>query len=241
MPKRENNTRTTGVPFYRLHGIWALSSWIIAFSFAYLLFPATLVRNDCGLITYGAANTLHSGRFLLLFALTYFPVIPLSFWLFKGKDHLLRLPYLFFLILLLSIALYTLGIFFPILKTTRLLLCDSYARLPDSIQYFIQKDEVFLAAVIATFSIGFPVIKYLFMFAAFGKGRDSMAGRALSQIGKFSMLDVFIVGLVIFIFKQQSFLLNVTSESGIVFFTVSILLSIGVSIFLSLDRKSGSG
>lgn len=234
--------------FYQTQASCVLLSWVLAFLFAAWLFPGTEIRNDCGLIQYGSRDTLNISWFIQIFVGLWLLSLPLSLLLLNGdqsiaeriKSYLLRWDFGLFVLLVASILLYTLGLYAPILKSTRLLICDSYSNLPDSIDYLRKEGEPFLAIIVGLFTLVFPVIKYLSLLISFSRPQTGLLGKLLGHIAKFSMIDVFVIALLIFVFKSNSWLIRLESQSGVIYFGLSVLLSIVVSVGLSIIRPTAS-
>jgi paraquat-inducible protein A len=99
-----------------------------------------------------------------------------------------------------------------------------------------------LAAVIFIFSVVFPMVKLLSLaviwFVPLGnKDRRTLVGR-LSSMGKWSMLDVYVVAMTVVIAKSSA-LVKAVPEPGIYCFGVSVILSILVSARIErLSKKS---
>lgn len=92
-----------------------------------------------------------------------------------------------------------------------------------------QDKEYFLAALIFFFSIVFPIVKLILLtvvwFCRFDDaGRDRIL-KALAQLGKWSMLDVFVVAVMVVAVKLGP-MAQVTPKAGIYVFTSAILLSL---------------
>lgn len=88
--------------------------------------------------------------------------------------------------------------------------------------------EVFLSVVVGTFTIVLPMVK-LGTLAAISWRPPAPGGTAtwlarLHAIGRWSMMDVFVLALLIFYFKSTSFG-DATSLPGIYFFAASVLLT----------------
>ncbi|MBL8013573.1 MAG: paraquat-inducible protein A [Candidatus Omnitrophica bacterium] len=92
-----------------------------------------------------------------------------------------------------------------------------------------QDKEYFLAALIFFFSIVFPILKLILLTIVwFGRfddqGRDRML-KCLAQLGKWSMLDVFVVAVMVVAVKLGP-MAQVTPKAGIYVFSSAILLSL---------------
>ena len=100
-----------------------------------------------------------------------------------------------------------------------------------SVSLFFQGSEVFLGVVIILFTLVFPSLKFVFLFwgvlskpTPFGK----KVNKVLSTIGKYSMLDVFVVALLLLNLKFDSDILDMQVRIGVVYFAISIVLTMVV-------------
>ncbi len=133
--------------------------------------------------------------------------------------------------LLWSAAVYTLamGLSLPVITLTELVFRkNTYSILGGVIQLYNQKDYV-LAAVIFIFSFVFPIVKLLSLlflwFVPIDSNERKVVVTWLGHLGKWSMLDVYVVALTIIIAKSST-LLKAKPEMGIYYFGVSVILSI---------------
>lgn len=100
-------------------------------------------------------------------------------------------------------------------------------RLWDSILYFWYGQEYFLATVICFFTIIFPIFKFIHLgaslfFPPFKKMKLFSLSHYISD--KWSMLDVFIIALVIFHLKMNSYVVVTSLQPGTTFLALSIIL-----------------
>ena len=129
-----------------------------------------------------------------------------------------------------SAIFYILGLVFPILssKTSILgfVLEEESMRLVDSIDYFWEEGDVFLALVILTFTIVFPIIKYLDLSVRLAAPQllPRKLVSILKDLDKWSMLDVFLVALLILNFKLDTSLITMKLEVGTSFIALSVIL-----------------
>jgi paraquat-inducible protein A len=94
------------------------------------------------------------------------------------------------------------------------------------------EDEAFLAVVIGTFSVLLPAVKlalalYLWFHAEAGSRRSRRTFALLETAGRWSMLDVFVVALLV-VAIRTSLIDDVTVHPGIYLFTAAIVLSLVV-------------
>lgn len=137
-----------------------------------------------------------------------------------------------------STIFYILGLVFPILssKTSILgfVLEEESMRLVDSIDYFWQEGDVFLTLVILIFTIVFPILKYLDLGIrlAVPELLPRKLVSILKNLDKWSMLDVFLVALLILNFKLDTSLITMKLEVGTTFIAISVIFRMVASFFI---------
>lgn len=137
-------------------------------------------------------------------------------------------------LLLSSLALNVSALFVPFLDMRRGLSKDEYS-LPRSVSLMWDSGLYVLAAVIVVFSVCFPFFK-LGVLAGIVCGWITPRRRAgwlalVEKLGKWSMLDVFIVCLMIALANDQ-WLVDAKPRVGILLFTFAIVLSMTASAWL---------
>jgi paraquat-inducible protein A len=137
-----------------------------------------------------------------------------------------------FLVLLLTLGAtvcLVLGLTLPIVKLTRLYFWTDTHSLTSIISALYYTDEVFLAGVIFVFSILFPAFKLIYIIMAGTLFTGNSARRALwfkriEWLGKWSMLDVLVLALLVFYAKSTQFA-DAVALPGIYFFAGSVMLT----------------
>lgn len=135
----------------------------------------------------------------------------------------------FFIPLLLLAAALCLafGLVLPLMRLDRLYFFSQSPSLLGIVAGLWQDSEILLALVVGLFSIVFPVVKLAVLYiAAFGRrvaGEDGVPVW-LKSLGKWSMLDVLLVALVIFAAKTSG-LATALTQPGLWFFAASTLFS----------------
>lgn len=98
----------------------------------------------------------------------------------------------------------------------------------------------FLGVVISLFSVAFPVLKIVLCASALIPGQTKSVKhgivKAVGYVSKWSMADVFIVAVIIVMFKAKGFNFNFTAEAGIYLYAISAILS---SLSILLIIRSG--
>lgn len=149
--------------------------------------------------------------------------------------------------LLLSLALLVAAWLLPIMTVTKLFVWSTEVSILDSVVGLWQEGEYGLLAIIVLFSIIFPLLK-LFLGLRIWARVDATSQNArktlnrLQWLGKWSMVDVFVVALVVVAIKV-SLVSDVTVHAGVYVFCAAIIFSIIAMHFLekALIRVGESG
>ncbi|MEM7620513.1 MAG: paraquat-inducible protein A [Pseudomonadota bacterium] len=136
-----------------------------------------------------------------------------------------------------------LGITLPILKLTWLYIWTDTFSIISVIATLYKDNEIFLAAILAIFSIVLPFVKIMFLsivelyvFKTPSKRIHVLS--ILDWLGKWSMLDVLILALMIF-YTKSSGLAEATSLPGIYFFAMSVILTmVATALVRKLNRDT---
>lgn len=142
--------------------------------------------------------------------------------------------------LVISVSFFIMGLSFPILSTKKhilgLTLSFEKVWLFDSIRIFYEEKEYFLAVVIFVFTVLFPVIKYTdILNRIFGWIHISPTKeKVLELTDKWSMLDVFLVALLILNFKIDSRIVVMDIRIGTLFIALSVTFRILTTWFQNL-------
>lgn len=135
-------------------------------------------------------------------------------------------------LLLAALGLLVPGVFLPLVTVEKLLFFTDQVSLYDGIMGLYENQEYFLASVLLAFSMVFPLAKILIgLAAALRPGKATPPAKLLgllAWLGKWSMLDVFIVGLLVVSIKSN-YLADAGTEPGLYFFTASIVLSLAAT------------
>ncbi len=135
------------------------------------------------------------------------------------------------IILLASVLFFIMGFMFPLLQTGYgigpFTLRSDYIYLGTSFGYFFDKGEFFIGLLLLFFTIIFPTLKYIFLFLTLlGRrfSRHQFITTALEIINKWSMLDVFVVAVLILNMKFDSTIIVSRVENGTTLFAISVVL-----------------
>ena len=142
----------------------------------------------------------------------------------RGPDRLLGW------VVLLAGVLLVLGWTLPIMTVERLWFLSERVSILQGTAELWRHGDLFLFAVIVVFSVVFPLLKlglalYLWYQADAGSALLDHALGWIEQLGRWSMLDVFVVALLV-VAIQASLISEVAMHAGIYVFTAAVLVSI---------------
>ncbi|MBL4586357.1 MAG: paraquat-inducible protein A [Flavobacteriales bacterium] len=144
------------------------------------------------------------------------------------------------LILIGSMVCYGLGLWYPILgtKVQTLGFVWSYedVRLFDSVKYFFDAGELMLAGIIFFFTIVFPIVKYVELTnrAISVVNVSERVSAFMGKLDKWSMLDVYLVALLLMNYKMDSPLVVMKLKMGTTFIGLSVVLRM---VYCSIQDK----
>ena len=151
------------------------------------------------------------------------------------------------LVLLLTFGILSVGIFAPMLTMKYVILGfytwkEKTVTLSSTISELYTSDEYMLFIVITLFSVCFPILKSCTLLFSINVpiAKGSMLEKGFhftEKFGKWSMLEVFVIALLLVSVKLGA-LLNIQVHYGVYAFATSVLLTMGVSYWIDrLDRK----
>ena len=140
------------------------------------------------------------------------------------------------LLLLCSLAALVVGVIAPLLTLQKLYFIENTISLISTIQTLYNDNEWLLFIVITLFSVCIPVIKIvsLLMITNIDFEAGSFLDKTLSLIetlGKWSMLDVFVVALLLVSLKLGA-LAKVEVHYGLYVFAFSVILTMVLSFWI---------
>ena len=146
------------------------------------------------------------------------------------------------LLLVITLVLFIAGISLPILTITKLLIVSNEVSILTGLLHLFEEQQYFIFIVILLFSIVLPLLKlyYLYLLSAKKAVENEKYSKYLHlmhRYGRWSMLDVFVIAVLIMTVKLGA-LASVYIESGMFFFTAAvILLMIITSVMVRLENK----
>lgn len=135
-----------------------------------------------------------------------------------------------------------LGLTLPIVKLTRLYIWTDVHSLISIVWDLYFANELFLASIIAVFSVFFPFFKLIYLLAVYSVRQVNPNHRGrwlkrLSWLGKWSMLDVLVLALVIFYAKSMN-LADAISMPGIYLFAAAVILTMIANAILDYEAQT---
>jgi paraquat-inducible protein A len=135
-----------------------------------------------------------------------------------------------FLLGTMALLLYSYSL--PFMEIEKLIFFKSQYSLMYSLKSMWEEDFYFLASIIFLFSMVFPIVKLIAIamlyFFSFSKKNKERILNWLGILGKWSMLDVYVVAILIVLVKAQS-LVYARPCIGIYIFAVAIMFSMILS------------
>lgn len=147
------------------------------------------------------------------------------------------------LLLLVTLVILVIGVTSPLLTLIKFSFIENTVSLLSTVKQFYADQEWFLFIVVTVFSLCIPAIKIanLLLVLNVDYSRGSLLDKSLQIIetlGKWSMLDVFVVALLLVSVKLGA-LAKIEVHFGLYAFAVGVLLTMGLSYWihrLSIQR-----
>jgi len=145
------------------------------------------------------------------------------------------------LLLVTSLVLNIFGLILPFLEIDAAFSKGVIYSLPHSVELMWEHKLYFVAGLILGFSIIFPFVKLISLFAAWflpwkSSSREKFL-HIIELLGKWSYMDIFVVVLLLALTSNQSFISS-TIHTGVYFFISAITLSMITSeIIIGLARR----
>ncbi len=145
------------------------------------------------------------------------------------------------LLLFASLAMLIAGWATPIMTVETFVFIGDQVSILDSIWRLLENGEVFLFLVLTLFSVIFPIAKlstalYLWFLAPVTRPGFLRTLHWIELLGKWSMLDVFVVALIV-VALQISIVSDVALHAGIYLFTLAVTLSLGTVSYIAALAK----
>ena len=131
--------------------------------------------------------------------------------------------------LLASLGFFVAGVFLPFTSVTKLWLFENQISVYRGLIVLWQGDELFLFLILFVFTVCFPFVKInallaLWLYPGLTADRAKTFFKFVSNLGKWSMLDVFIVAILVLTVKSAG-VANIKVGDGFFLFFVSVMLT----------------
>ncbi|MGD2119510.1 MAG: paraquat-inducible protein A [Chromatiales bacterium] len=142
-------------------------------------------------------------------------------------------------LILVALGLLAVGVFAPLMTLEKFYFFENQVSLYLALIDLFSRQEWLLFSIILLFSIVVPLVKCLFLFLVWNNNLRSSRRRRylrwLAHYGKWSMLDVFIVALLLVTVKLDV-IANVQVHYGIYAFAASVFLTMLLTHWISHHR-----
>ena len=174
------------------------------------------------------------------------PVTPIFMNFKTSYAYIHRLPGLLVnLLLMLAAGMLILGLTMPVLSLEKLYFFGNTVSLLSGIQTLWREQEWGLAILLICFSVVFPALKILLLLMIWNlEATDSPAHQRnlhwLELYSKWSMLDVFVVALVV-VSVKLGMMAEARVEPGVYAFAASVIITMLVSSWIGRYTRQGEG
>ncbi|PIE42188.1 MAG: hypothetical protein CSA47_01695 [Gammaproteobacteria bacterium] len=137
---------------------------------------------------------------------------------------------------------FVLGVTLPIATVEKFVFFENQFSLLSSLIELASEpngQNILLLVIITVFTFIFPIAKLATMFLQirhYGENWQNRMTRFVETLGHFSMLDVFVIALMVLLLKLR-ILVDVIIHEGFYWFTASIVISILLSFTIKYLRK----
>jgi paraquat-inducible protein A len=133
------------------------------------------------------------------------------------------------IMLLASLGCFFAGIFLPFTGVTKLWLFENQISVCQGLRVLWQNDELFLFLILLVFTICFPFVKVnallaLWIYPGLTPDQARNFYKFVSHLGKWSMLDVFVVAILVLTVKSTG-VASIKIGDGFFLFFVSVMLT----------------
>lgn len=162
----------------------------------------------------------------------------------RPVQQISSLPALLRALLVFSVCCFVGGLTQPVFSSTRFFFFHNDITLLGSITMLYQEGDIFLAIIILLFTVVVPLAKYVFLFtllSATVRKTWVWPKKILGSVGKWSMLDVFVIALMIVTMKIQGGILRVELKTGTIFLALAVMSALIVSMLVDRIQQDSGG
>lgn len=133
------------------------------------------------------------------------------------------------LMLLAAMGFFAAGVFLPFTSVTKLWLFENQISVAQGLVILWNEGELFLFLILFVFTICFPFVKInallaLWLYPGLTADRARTFFKFVSNMGKWSMLDVFVVAILVLTVKSGG-LASIKVMGGFFLFFISVMLT----------------
>ncbi|HLX68068.1 MAG TPA: paraquat-inducible protein A [Verrucomicrobiae bacterium] len=133
------------------------------------------------------------------------------------------------LMLLTALGCFFAGIFLPFTAVTKLWLFSDQVSVCQGLVIFWKAREIFLFLILFVFTVCFPFVKMnallaLWLYPRLTADRAKAFYKFVSHLGKWSMLDVFVVAILVLTLRSST-LASIRVGNGFFLFFISVMLT----------------
>ncbi len=141
------------------------------------------------------------------------------------------------LLLFGALVAWSLSLLLPFITVTTFYFFDDSQTLPGSVAQLWGRGEYLLAVIIAIFSLILPLAKILMLFLSsyFMHSGKSRLVIFLEKYGHWSMLDIFVIALLLVSFKLDS-IVSASVHAGFYAFTFCVILTMLANTLLKSTK-----
>ncbi|MDB6109843.1 MAG: pqiA [Pedosphaera sp.] len=145
------------------------------------------------------------------------------------------------LLLFCALALLVTGIFRPFTQVTKLWIFENQVSVYDGLITLMKAQEYFLFTILLVFTVIFPFVKILSLLTLWLKGglsrkRIVQLYNFVAHLGKWSMLDVFVVANLVLLLKSGS-VASIQIRDGFFLFFASVMLTQAASVWIGVIAR----
>jgi paraquat-inducible protein A len=137
--------------------------------------------------------------------------------------------------LVASLGFFIAGIFLPFTAVTKLWLFENQVSVYRGLIVLWQASEIFLFLILFVFTVLFPLVKInsmlgLWLWPRLENGQARRMFHFVSNLGKWSMLDVFVMAILVLTVKSSG-VANIKVGLGFFLFFISVMLTQTASLW----------
>lgn len=130
--------------------------------------------------------------------------------------------------LVVALVLLAAGLTLPVMTVDKFFVFSSRFSILQSLEALWRSDEYFLFAAVALFSVAFPIAKLgtclaIWCCADARDGRFAVLVTWIEQLGRWSMLDVFLIAILLILIRSGG--VGAHTEIGLYVFTAAVVTS----------------